>query len=152
MSNMKIAKWMAVAFLLSSTSAYSAEECTGEHDYIVWACEFEVLSSVEVSIQTDLTDLEKRKSEFERDIRAYLRRDIPVIEHEVSSPFDVILKYGADTPNLKERAGYTCNIWTVGIDYPVAYHVECKIYSYGSGVFGTMLRLDTVILKTFPKQ
>ena len=133
MSNMNIAKWMATVFLLSSSNVYSAEECAREYNSYVWACEFKVLSWVQVSIQTELTDLENRKKEFERDIRAYLRRDIPTVEHEVLSYIDAIGKYGFDSPDINERAGYSCFVWTVGNDYPVAYHVECEVHSYGSG-------------------
>lgn len=96
-----------------------------------FACYFDTLSWVEVRFQGDV--LKKHKLDYEKLIRLRVRNDMSSIKHETIEFSDAMKKYKYDlkSPELRRRGTIGCYIWTVGKDYPIAKHIECKLSGYG---------------------
>lgn len=98
------------------------------------ACTLDTLSWVQVSFQTDIQELEEAKSGLERLIRLRMRNDMSFLQHEVKSFNEAVDEFFEKSRReLRRRGQVGCTIWTVGDDYPVAMHVECKLSGYGVG-------------------
>jgi hypothetical protein len=94
-------------------------------------CFVDTLSWVEVTYQGDV--LKRYKSELEKFARLRMRNDLSVLKHETKNLSSLIDEYGVDPSNaeIRRRARLHCHIWTVGSDYPIALHVNCKLNGFG---------------------
>ena len=131
----KLVILICMAYLMATTTAISNDICS-EAKYEIFKdslpCQLRIISWVEVIVQNEL--LEKHKSDYERLVRLRLRNDLSMMKHEklkYREAFDKY-KYDYDSNEIRERGFVTCTVWTVGDDYPVAQHVECKLGGYGS--------------------
>lgn len=111
-------------------------------------CFAKVISWVEFSHQGDHAEtFTENKSSLESFARMRIRNDISSLEHEVLSFDEAIKKYNFDmgSKELKERIALQCKVWWVGNDFPVAQHVECSLWGYGS-YKGFEVEMETSIL------
>ena len=126
---------------LSSSSNYCSDSIVYKLEYISW---------VEVTFEGNL--LREHKSYFEKLIRLRLRNDLSKIKHKyknfndllddyakslrLSDLLDLNEYYKKQSSELKKHAKVNCRIWTVGNDYPIAFHVMCNLKgmtTYGCG-------------------
>ena len=131
----KLVILICTAHLVATNTARSNEICSQaslEISLDSLPCQLQIISLVEVLLQSEL--LEKHKNDYERLIRLRLRNDLSMIKHEKLALQDAFKKYeyDFDSKEMRDRGFVTCVVWTVGDDYPVAQHVKCELRGYGS--------------------
>lgn len=97
----------------------------------------EIISWVEASFRGGL--LKRYKRDFERLIRLRLRKDLPMLSHEVK-PINELRKELIEKglipdpshEEFKKRGCVDCFVWTTGDNDLVVFLIECKLAGYGN--------------------
>lgn len=110
-------------------------------------CIGDTLSWVNIILQGDKAEGLK-KDQLTRFIRMRAKNDLSFLSQEVASPTEISEEYSTDTYygdefnwgwraangipvrynfQLLRRVLIECKVWTVGDDYPIAFHVECRL-------------------------
>ena len=128
---------LLVVVFLSTGTCFAQDEWTGNcpesFSIPLIGCSADTLSWVAFTSEESKTDIIKKKGQIERTMRSEAKKHIPILQHEIL-PFDEAMAkhdFAPESIDLTKKVGIYCHLWTVGNIYPIAYHINCSMRSYG---------------------
>ena len=128
--------------LNSYVGAQTKNSCDAKYITDSLACFMDTISWVEVEFQGELLKQNKRK--LEKLLRLRLRNDLSMIRHDTAHFETVAEKHNWNDRDIEllRRGALYCRIWTVGDDYPVAFHINCRLWGYGDYKFKALSKFE----------
>jgi len=116
---------LLVALALITTESVAAEELVD-----AMPCHVNVIRWVDLHFEGTAEELGLRKAKLEKLIRLRLRNDLSLIDHDYMSESEFLVQTISGKTNKREGR-VSCDIWTVGDDYPISFLLECKMLGLG---------------------
>lgn len=93
-------------------------------------CVGEAIHWVQVDYRGSAEKIGLNNAGFEESLRKALQKDFSFMRQEA---IRISAIYKMPVRERIKRGLFQCSLWTVGDDYPIAYHMACGLVGYGDG-------------------